>query len=399
MKAVKGVVIGAAALLASLAPASNCNQTSVGFVPINDLGPGLYLGQFQGGLYPGGLNVVPPAHVAAGLPRAAAIQPLNAAGNPDPGGKYVLVSIGMSNTTQEFCSPGGGEPCNSWTFMGQAAADPQVNHSTLRIVNGAAGGQSAATWDSPADPNYDRVRDTVLAPHGLTEAQVEVAWVKVANPGPTHSLPSAQADAYTLLGQMGNIARALKVRYPNIKLAFLSSRIYAGYASTTLNPEPYAYESGFAVKWLIQAQIQQMAGGSPDPIAGNLNYGTVVPWLAWGPYPWADGLVPRSDGLIWACSDLVSDGTHPSPSGQEKVGTMLLNFFKTSLFAQQWFLAAPPVTGDLDGDGIVGITDFLALLEAWGPCPGTCPPACPADLDGNCNVGIVDLLILLSNWS
>jgi hypothetical protein len=52
---------------------------------------------------------------------------------------------------------------------------------------------------------------------------------------------------------------------------------------------------------------------------------------------------------------------------------------------------------DLDGDGIVGIVDFLALLAGWGPCPG--PPApCPADLDGDGAVGIVDLLLLLADW-
>ena len=54
--------------------------------------------------------------------------------------------------------------------------------------------------------------------------------------------------------------------------------------------------------------------------------------------------------------------------------------------------------GDLDGDGIVGILDFLDLLAAWGPCPPACPPACLADLDGDCSVGILDLLILLGNW-
>ncbi len=51
--------------------------------------------------------------------------------------------------------------------------------------------------------------------------------------------------------------------------------------------------------------------------------------------------------------------------------------------------------GDLDGDGTVGIADFLALLAAWGPCP---PPPCPADLDGDGFVGITDLLILLGTW-
>ena len=54
--------------------------------------------------------------------------------------------------------------------------------------------------------------------------------------------------------------------------------------------------------------------------------------------------------------------------------------------------------GDLDGDGVVGITDFLLLLGQWGPCPA--PPAvCPADLDGDGMVGITDFLILLAQWS
>ncbi len=55
--------------------------------------------------------------------------------------------------------------------------------------------------------------------------------------------------------------------------------------------------------------------------------------------------------------------------------------------------------GDLDGDGVVGIGDFLGLLASWGPCPGVCPPSCPADLDDDCNVGITDFLTLLANWT
>ena len=50
-------------------------------------------------------------------------------------------------------------------------------------------------------------------------------------------------------------------------------------------------------------------------------------------------------------------------------------------------------TGDIDGDGTVGINDFLALLAAWGPNPGH-----PADLDGDDIVGIVDFLTLLGAW-
>jgi hypothetical protein len=51
--------------------------------------------------------------------------------------------------------------------------------------------------------------------------------------------------------------------------------------------------------------------------------------------------------------------------------------------------------GDIDGDGVVGITDFLLLLGTWGPCVETC---CLADLDLDGLVGITDFLILLAKW-
>lgn len=312
--------------------------TATGPVPLTDMLPNQTYQGLAGGLYAGG-NAVPAAHRAAGIQRALAMQPRDASGAPSAAGKMVLLSVGMSNTTQEFCSGGGGPPCDVWTFMGRAAADPSVNTATLVIVNGALGGRAAPSWDSPTDPDYDRVRDTRLVALGLTEQQVAAVWMKVANPGPTMSLPAAQADANRLETQMGDIVRALKTRYPNLSMVFVSSRIYAGYATTTLNPEPYAYESGFAVKQLIEAQINQVAAGGTivDARAGDLDYNAGAPWLAWGPYLWADGATPRADGLTWLPADLGPDGTHPSQSGRSKVGVLLLDFFKTAPFTACWF--------------------------------------------------------------
>ena len=72
--------------------------------------------------------------------------------------------------------------------------------------------------------------------------------------------------------------------------------------------------------------------------AGDLGYAT-APWLGWAAYLWADGMNPRSDGLVWTRADLQSDGTHPSQPGQEKVGRLLLSFFKSEPTAKTWFLA------------------------------------------------------------
>jgi hypothetical protein len=125
--------------------------------------------------------------------------------------------------------------------------------------------------------------------------------------------------------------RNLHDLFPNLRLCYLSSRTYGGYNNG--HTEPVSYEGGFAVKWLIEDQI----GGDPqlewDASAGPVE----APLLLWGPYLWADGQTPRSDGLTWCASDFEGDGTHPSPAGEQKVATMLSSFFASDATAQPWF--------------------------------------------------------------
>ena len=54
----------------------NCQNTSRGYPPINDLGAGYWHGA-QGGLYPGGSNIRPAAHNNGGLLKASQVRDAN----------------------------------------------------------------------------------------------------------------------------------------------------------------------------------------------------------------------------------------------------------------------------------------------------------------------------------
>lgn len=224
--------------------------------------------------------------------------------------------------------------------MGRAAADPAVNRTSLVIVNGAADGQDVESWMSPTSSNYDRIRTARLNPLGLSEQQVQAAWVKLSTARPVAKLPSDTADARVFLSMLGQTLRTLKIRYPNLQLVFLSSRTYGGYATIDLSPEPYAYEQGFSVKWAIESQMNEARGIAANPGAGSLSYERrTAPLLLWGPYLWADGANARSDGLSWLRNDFEEDGTYPSQAGESKVAAILLEFFKTSPYTRCWFVA------------------------------------------------------------
>ncbi|MBX6312910.1 MAG: hypothetical protein IRY99_08355, partial [Isosphaeraceae bacterium] len=154
-------------------------RESVGLVPLTELGTGTYQGK-PGGLYPGGSNRRPSAHEEAGLRLARAVRPLDREGRPADDGKIVLLSIGMSNTTQEFS-----------TFVPLANADPQKNPA-LVIVDGAQGGMAAnviAATDTPRGRQYWETINQRLSAKGVTPQQVQVAWIKQAIPGPTAPFP------------------------------------------------------------------------------------------------------------------------------------------------------------------------------------------------------------------
>ena len=293
-------------------------------VPLNELGDKEYKGGYKGGFYPEGKNERPKDHEAAGLRFAKQIQPRNAAGKVDPQGKIVLLSVGMSNTSQA-----------SQGFQKVLAAAEGVNPQ-VAFVNGAVGGQTASRIQDPNNADgakYWGIVDQRLKEAGVTRDQVQVIWIKEADAGPNQGFPGY---AKKLEEELTRIVQIFPKRFRNAKLVYLSSRTYGGYATTRLNPEPYAYESAFSVKWLIERQIKQEAGLNFDADKGEIR----APWLSWGPYLWANGSKKRADGFSYEPGDFTAnDGTHLMASGMEKVGRLMLQFFQTDSTARPWFLA------------------------------------------------------------
>lgn len=60
----------------------------------------------------------------------------------------------------------------------------------------------------------------------------------------------------------------------------------------------------------------------------------------------------------------------------------------------------PPDIAPPNGDGIVNVSDLLAVINAWGPCPAP-PASCPADFvppGGNGVVNVSELLGVINAW-
>jgi hypothetical protein len=322
-------------------------------VPITEM-TAPYKGE-DGGLYGGGRNEPPEAHRRAHVKESEGIVPRDASGRPADDGKIGLISIGFSNPSIEWEA-----------FMRAAAADPQKSPRVV-IVNGCMGGRSAAMWawdgaeilPRPERERLDKEMDLLGMPKenrrtslgvakdtwptlarrieaaGLSPPQVQVCWLKhvEANPAPLGEFP---AHARVLQADIAAILNIAKHRYPNLRVVYLSSRTFGGWSGRAGgSPEPYAYESGFGTRWVVEGQIEGDPHLNFDPARGRVR----APFVLWGPYLWARGDTPRKlDGLTWTLADVRADQLHPNETGAKKTTKLLLDFFRTNEGTSRWFL-------------------------------------------------------------
>ena len=269
----------------------------------------------------------PATHDADGVAIAGGIQPLDANGNPDPvNGKYVLLSIGMSAAHTLFAG-----------FQDEVVADPTVDKTHLVLVNGAQNNATAGFFAQSKHPVWTDITSYFLPQAHVTANQVVAVWINDVS----FASGTFPGDMAGLKANFESIAQIALTKYPHLKLAYFTGRMYGGYSNSPQNPEspePQPYESGFAVKWSIEDQIKGLASLNYSSAKGPV----LAPWMDWGSYMWANGLTPRNDGFVSTCQDYTSDGIHPSLPplpGRDKGANLLMNFFKTDSTTTPWFLA------------------------------------------------------------
>ena len=154
----------------------------------------------------------------------------------------------MSNASAEFSA-----------FKRTSDRDAQRNPNVV-VVDGAQDGFDASNINSK--PTYWDTVDNRLTDAGVSASQVQVVWLKEAIAGEHRRFPK---DAKALQASLHKIITTMRFRYPKLRLVYLSSRTYGGYAITGWNPEPAAYDSGYAVRAVIQDRINGNGGRNAQP--------------------------------------------------------------------------------------------------------------------------------------
>ncbi|MCA9368232.1 hypothetical protein KC887_08335, partial [Candidatus Kaiserbacteria bacterium] len=274
-------------------------------IPLPELGADTYYGQ-QGGLWPGGANVPPPAY-AAELDAVA-----DALSNDN---QLVVLSLGMSmmqNATNGFLTAG--------YASGTTPAGTAVNPAFL-LLNGAIGSKQQ-NWESPTNTVWNR-GEQVLASAGLTPADVDVILYHNAWAGPS-TLPFPD-HAVNMLSSLEITMPIIRDKYPNTKMVLVANRHYA-LSPDSKHPEPYAYEEAWSWKWLIANRI-----------SCTTDCGPVIAWLA---NQWIPGWVNRPEYYIY-------DGLHLSPGpggGQWASAELWYADMSTISYIAPWYLAGPAPT-------------------------------------------------------
>jgi len=282
-------------------------------VPLNDLGPGTFMG-YPGGLYPGGANTPSGQYADDLLAASQSIVPLDKLGVPVSTGKIVFISLGASV---------GGHMMKA--LITKTKNNPVTNSKLLLLnCNQGAGFASLNDVMNPNSAYWTHVNQVIT--RNTSYQQVQVLYLetddtaRVTWPGKPDIVRK----------NIDSCLRLFKQKFLNIKLVYVLGRTRTFGNIKYWNKEPNPYYFGWGCKWAIEDQINGLPG-TEYKLAN-----AVAPMITWGWYEWADSLPRKTDGFSWRSSQTV-DGLHATTEGQDTLATRFQNFLLTDPYASIWY--------------------------------------------------------------
>ena len=304
-------------ILTAAEQSNSISFQSPGDVPLNDLGKGYYRG-YIGGLYPGGYNNPSGTYAADLYSTCKNMAPLDVDGKRSTSNGYIV-----------FISMGGSTGGKNMTALIDKTKNNPLTNPYLKLMNCNQPAQKAPlSYIADTSSEYWSHVHDVIALHKSSYQQVQVVYLETDDGVTTLKFPDRPN---IIKGKIEACLRTLKQQFTNLKIVYVLGRTRTfSNTVTPWNTEPAPYYFGWACKWAIEDQINNVPGTEykgPNKVA---------PILAWGFYQWADSLPRKTDNFYWRYSE-TKDGLHANDAGQDTLSTRFQQFLLTDSAASKWY--------------------------------------------------------------
>lgn len=282
-------------------------RTSAINIPLND--PTTFtFEENTSGLYPWGNTLILNDYRTNYIAKCKSIKAIDSNGVIKKSGKVVILGLGGSN------------PSHIYQEMKAIHLAQYPFGKSLVVVDGAIGGKDLPDILNPDASYWNQVKKQLDSLH-VTESQVQVIFCiqdDFSLDDTTLLRAVALKESYLLLLDL------VRVKYPNCKMFLVGDRGYNDYATLPKYWEPKGYLNGWGVKLLVQDYANNLL---PE-----------YPFVNWLDYYWANGTIPRWDGLTYSLSDFLPPiYSHLTDEKITELATATHNKLKIDVGAKYWY--------------------------------------------------------------
>lgn len=272
---------------------------------------GVYKGQ-GGGLYSNNTNQPTLSHRVALQKQIQLVKPLDSKGVSDSSGKVGFIYLGDPFTKGDF------------ETLSDFIEENSVINQRLRLVDGSEERFDTSYWEKSIY-SWEALSQKVIE-NDLEQKQIQILWINLSYKEYQDNLSE---DINNQTNVLQTIIKNALVKFPNIRIVYLSSPRNASNSTNAEYVEPNAFEAAFAIRELINRQEK-----------GELKFKEDIPSLLsepvmiWGPYLWT-----RESDSSYGPESFSADGLTFTTLGRQKSAVEMFEFWSNYEFSRDWFVS------------------------------------------------------------